>query len=154
VRSESGIVKRLVCSIDRIAARKWTMKELMCFLERFCENGERGMLIIPLFYWLKLDECKDEHSLFSMVDENGHSVFITEGFLQRMVQEKEYQIGDVVKALQSMRSLTGIENSEGVTNGKPVEDKEKQNVFVKRIAKAIVEGKERLESGGAAGPSG
>ena len=60
----------------------------------------------------------------------------------------------MVKVLQSLRSLTGIENSEGVTNGTSAEEKEKQKAFVKRIANAIVEGKERLESGRAAGPSG
>ena len=56
-----------------------------------------------------------------------------------MVQETEYQIRDVFKALQLMRSLTGIDNSEGVTNWKSVKDKEKQNVVLKMVAKAIVE---------------
>ena len=45
----------------------------------------------------------------------------------------------MVKVLQSLRSLTGIENSERVTNRTSEEEKEKQKAFEKRISKAIVE---------------
>ena len=136
------------------AARKWTLKELMCFLERFEKGGEREVIIIPVFYRLTLDDCRDENSLFSMVDENGQSVFMKEGFLNWMAKQEELTIGKVLKGLQSLRSVTGIENSNGVTNGKSEEEKKKQNKFALTIADAVEEANTRLESGGAAGPSG
>jgi len=129
------------------AARKWTLKELMCFLERFRQGGEHEVIVIPVFYRLTLNDCRDEMSLFSLVDEKGDSVFMKEGFLQRMAKEREYGVGDVLKALQSLRNITGIENKNRVTNGDSAAEKAAQRKFVEEIIDAIVEAMGRRTSG-------
>jgi len=119
----------------------------MCFLERFRQGGEHEVIIIPVFYRLTLNDCRDEKSLFSLVDEKGESVFMKEGFLQRMAKEQEYGVGDVLKALQSLRNITGIENKNRVTNGDSAAEKAAQRKFVEEIRDAIVEAMGRRKSG-------
>lgn len=125
------------------AARNWTLKELMCFLERYRVGGEHGVVIIPVFYRLTLNDCRDQKSLFGLRNESGENVFVAEWFLERMAEE-EYGVGDVLKALQWLRSLTGIENKGGVTNGSSAEEKRKQKEFVEEIAGAIEEAMTRF----------
>ena len=74
-------------------------------------------------------------------------MFVAEGFLERMVGEREYQVRDVLQVLQSLRGVTGL------ANGQDEEEKAGQMQFVGRIRGAVVEAKNREDSGWAAGPS-
>ena len=80
-------------------------------------------------------------------------MFVAEGFLERMVGEREYEVRDVLQVLQSLRGVTGIENEAKVTNGKGEEEKAGQMQFAGRTRGAVVEAKNREDSGWAAGPS-
>ena len=117
------------------AGRPWTMKELLCFLRRFRSAGERGVIIIPVFYRLTLEDCRNA---LLITDEDGNKVLMTEEFLQRMAWNSEYGIADVVQGLQEMRGITGIENFENATNEDGSEAAEKRKTFVGRIVEAVM----------------
>ena len=86
----------------QFAGRPCTMKELLCFLRCFRSAGERGVIIIPVFYRLTLEDCRNA---LMVTDGDGNKVLMTEEFLQRMAWNSEYGIADVVQGLREMREL-------------------------------------------------
>jgi len=148
----------------QFAARPWTIKELMCFLERDRVAMERGLprpIIIPVFLRLTVAQCKDP-ALVLIKDENGESVFEKEGFFEREKYGKASS-EDVKKSLMRLASFTGIENKEGansnIVDGEAAEEGRKRKVIVDKMIDAIVEacdthraqGKSRMQV--QAGPS-
>jgi len=137
------------------AARYWTTKDLLCFVKRFREGGERGIIIIPVFDRLSLDDCSKSNvlRLLYMRNEKGEKIFENEEF-GRLIEENSQLISDLLSALGLLRGITGIENLEGATNGKGENEEEKRARLIERTVAAIVEANERLYTGRAAGPSG
>lgn len=134
------------------AARKWTMRELMCFLERFKKDGERGMIIIPVFYRLGLMDFGDVNTLLTLTDETGANAFDNAGYWARQVEERG-SLRDVIDALQALWGITGIENKIGATNGEGEEEEEKRMELIDLIVDAVIRAQQRLDDGSAAGPS-
>ena len=99
---------------------------------------------------MTLDDCRDENSLFGIVNDDGENVFVAEGFLKWMSKQQELTVEEVLKGLQSLRGVTGIENEAKVTNR--VEDKSAQMKFAAKIQDAVVEAMDRYESKQATGP--
>lgn len=132
----------IVILSPEFAVRKWTMKELMCFLER----GEDEVVIIPVFYRLTLTDCWNSEQLFNHRDDNGERIIDREGFLERLAREGG-SIRDVMNALGEMRGITGIENTNEASNRDGEGEEEKRMAFVARVVAAAVEVWERLGGG-------
>ncbi|CDF39472.1 WD40-repeat containing protein [Chondrus crispus] len=99
------------------AARKWTMRELRCFLRRRREARSDGMLpptLIPVFYRLSIRECRklepSEHQ-----DIEGNNIFEVEKFFSEE-RQGEASTEMVKRELQELADITGIENDEKATN--------------------------------------
>ncbi|CDF38850.1 WD40-repeat containing protein [Chondrus crispus] len=99
------------------AARKWTMRELRCFLRRRSEaigSGMRPPTLIPVFYRLNIRECRElEPNRYW--DGEGKNIFEVEKFFS---EERQCEAStDTVKGeLQELAGITGIENDERATN--------------------------------------
>ncbi|CDF40019.1 WD40-repeat containing protein, partial [Chondrus crispus] len=99
------------------AARKWTMRELRCFLRRRREAISDGMLpptLIPVFYRLSIRECRElEPSRYR--DNQGKNIFEAEKFYSEK-RQREASTEMVKRELQELADITGIENDEEATN--------------------------------------
>ncbi|CDF36606.1 WD40-repeat containing protein [Chondrus crispus] len=99
------------------AARKWTMRELRCFLRRRKEaisSGMRPPTLIPVFYRLSIRECRElEPDRYR--DDEGRNIFEVEKFFS---EERQHEAStDTVKGeLKELAGITGIENDGGATN--------------------------------------
>ncbi|CDF37505.1 WD40-repeat containing protein [Chondrus crispus] len=99
------------------AARKWTMRELRCFLgrrEEAIRSGRQPPTLIPVFYRLSIRECRklepSEHQ-----DNEGNNIFEVEKFFSEE-RQCEASTEMVKRELQELADITGIENDEKATN--------------------------------------
>ena len=117
------------------AARKWTVRELMCALRRYDEakaKGKKPPLIIPAFYRLDVEGCKPKN--FMSTDEWA-VLFRREGTLDRMKGEG-YSMEQISDAMGRLPEFTGIENKEGASNEEY--DEEKRERYAQEIVEAIM----------------
>ncbi|CDF38694.1 WD40-repeat containing protein [Chondrus crispus] len=99
------------------AARKWTMRELRCFLHRRKEaisSGMRPPTLIPVFYRLSIRECR-ELDPNRYRDDEGKNLFQVEKFFS-VERQLEASTATVKRELQELAGITGIENDERATN--------------------------------------
>lgn len=125
------------------AARKWPMKEMSCFINRYKKGDENAPVLIPVFYRLGVKEFDDEN-LFFRRNSDSNSVFRVEGFLER-VEKEETSMKEVRSLLKFMGGICGIENYEGATNEDNDEEKEKRTRLLKRVVDAIVQNLDDLD---------
>lgn len=123
-------------------AKPWPMKELHCFLRRKREleetGGEErglGITLVPVFYRLGVDDCKNER-IFESENENGEKVFDKWRFHERE-RDGSTSRQNVMNALKNAKVYTGIENLEGVTNEQNEEMNVRREQFVSDIANMI-----------------
>ncbi|CDF34807.1 WD40-repeat containing protein [Chondrus crispus] len=96
------------------AARKWTMRELRCFLRRRSEaigSGMRPPTLIPVFYRLSIRECRE----LDPNDDERKNMFEVEKFFSDE-RQREASTDMVKRELQELAGITGIENDERATN--------------------------------------
>ncbi|CDF38372.1 WD40-repeat containing protein [Chondrus crispus] len=96
------------------AARKWTMRELRCFLRRRNEaigSGMRPPTLIPVFYRLSIRECRE----LDPNDDERKNMFEVEKFFSDE-RQREASTDMVKRELQELAGITGIENDERATN--------------------------------------
>ncbi|CDF36581.1 WD40-repeat containing protein [Chondrus crispus] len=99
------------------AARKWTMRELRCFLRRRIEairSGMRPPTLIPVFYRLSIRECR-ELDPNRYWDDERKNIFEVEKFFSDE-RQREASTDTVKRELQELADFTGIENEVGATN--------------------------------------
>ncbi|CDF40092.1 TIR domain-containing protein [Chondrus crispus] len=99
------------------AARRWTMRELRCFLCRRREARRTGVMpptILPVFYRLSICECRD-FKPEQYVDEKGKSLFEREKFYSAE-RQNEATMAMVKAELREITEITGIENMEWASN--------------------------------------
>ncbi|CDF39140.1 WD40-repeat containing protein [Chondrus crispus] len=99
------------------AARKWTMRELRCFLRRRSEaigSGMRPPTLIPVFYRLSIRECR-ELDPNRYWDDERKNIFEVEKFFSDE-RQREASTDMVKRELQELADFTGIENEVGATN--------------------------------------
>ncbi|CDF37667.1 WD40-repeat containing protein [Chondrus crispus] len=113
---ESAKVAVFILSPE-FAARKWTMRELRCFLRRrreAIESGMRAPTLIPVFYRLSIRECRElEPDRYQ--DDEGKNIFEVEKFFSEK-RQREASTELVKRELQELADITGIENDEEATN--------------------------------------
>ncbi|CDF37277.1 WD40-repeat containing protein [Chondrus crispus] len=113
---ESAMVGVFILSPE-FAARKWTMRELRCFLRRRREAMARGMLpptLIPVFYRLSIRECRElEPDRYR--DKEGKNIFEVEKFFSEE-RQREASTDMVKRELKELADITGIENDVRATN--------------------------------------
>ncbi|CDF39810.1 WD40-repeat containing protein [Chondrus crispus] len=98
------------------AARKWTMRELRCFLRR--RSGMRPPILIPVFYRLSIRECRElepELEPDRYRDDEGNNIFEVEKFFS-VERQREASTDTVKRELQELAGITGIENHDRATN--------------------------------------
>lgn len=150
LRMETAMETADICVVilsPEYAAKKWTMKELECFLRRRNEAdlmGDVRPLLIPVFYRLPLTECGQD-SIFHKKDGNGRRVFFHHGFFDREAKQ-ETSVEKVVDALKVLKCRTGIENRMGASNDASPEAQEKRAQLVAEIVKAVEEAYQRSQS--------
>lgn len=127
---ETAPIGVFILSIEA-AARKWPMKELGCFLERYEKGGPDAPILIPVFYRMGLQDIEDQ-DLFCRKNSDRISVFREEGFLRR-VEMGETSMNEVRSMLQAIGGITGIENDENATNEDTEDAREKRNSLLHRI---------------------
>ncbi|CDF33986.1 WD40-repeat containing protein [Chondrus crispus] len=113
---ESAKVGVFILSPD-FAARKWTMRELRCFLRRRSEaigSGMRPPTLIPVFYRLSIRECRELEPK-RYWDDEGNNIFEVEKFFSEE-RQREASTDMVKRELQELAGITGIENDERATN--------------------------------------
>ncbi|CDF34197.1 WD40-repeat containing protein [Chondrus crispus] len=99
------------------AARKWTMRELRCFLRRRIEaigSGMRPPTLIPVFYRLSIPEC-GELDPDRYWDDAGNNIFEVEKFFSEE-RQREASTDTVKGELHELAEFNGIENEVGATN--------------------------------------
>ncbi|CDF32725.1 NB-ARC and TPR repeat-containing protein [Chondrus crispus] len=103
------------------AARKWTMRELRCFLRRRREaigSEMRPPTLIPVFYRLSIRECRElepELEPDRYRDDEGNNIFEVEKFFS-LERQREASTDTVKRELQELAGITGIENHDRATN--------------------------------------
>jgi len=113
------------------ASRKWTMKELACFIDRRTggKEGKNIPILVPVFLRLSVANCRDrELHLRHFENENGEDIFRKEGF-QRWSSMK---VEDVHDYLSRLSAFTGEESQTGDTE-------EERAAAIEKIASRVVE---------------
>lgn len=121
------------------ACRRWTMKELECFLvrkRRASETKKRGESVpipIPVFYRLSLQECQ-------RFDPEKDSKLFRDEYFYDEVRQREMGTATVMALLKELSCTTGVENDDGASNdiGDPFAPFARKSL-VERVAMAISE---------------
>lgn len=120
-------------------ARAWTMAELICFQQREQEaiaTGQPLPKLIPVFYRLGVRDCRDR-SIFYMKNERGESVFLENGFFDRVLRGR-ITMQQVLEAMKLLSLRTGIENPQDATNDDTPLMHERRAVIIDQIVEGVV----------------
>lgn len=131
------------------ACRRWTMKELSCFLTRIEDSEARGIeppIVIPVFYRLTVHQCKSP-TLYS--ESEFGALALAEGFFLPE-RQRDMSVETALRCLKALAGFTGIENEEVVVNdAEGVEGRMMNRMhrdrLVQRITDAVVEAQIRRE---------
>lgn len=128
------------------AARRWPMKEMICFLNRLEKAKKAGghpPILIPVFYRMNVSQCTGD-DLFNIESSTSHrTVFRKEGFYARL-EAGEASMGSVRRSLQKLARITGLENDEGASNGTSHSAHDKRERLIARVEKAVLDAVKRL----------
>lgn len=132
---ETATIALFILSPDFVA-RKWTMQELVVFLQRAsvaAETGNPGPYLLPVFYRLSVHDVRDPN-LFNREDEYGRLIYSENGFFKRL-EEGDSSIEQAQNALKGIGMFVGIENWEEVTNSQINADR--RHPLVQRIVSGV-----------------